>query len=262
MLPRGYCHSQTPEPLLDPDRLKVIWFEEGNGAALIEQSVENKSQTLAVIPPWSGVDGFAGYAAGCCAESVLCWPLPDNPKLQQRIDQAEEFWHSFSGAADPFLQLQQSLLQAYNQYWNTEPIQYYAINGEQFPPRGLAHYRLDNCQILTTIAMSLCPQPMVELQVENPGHYRRVELAIHLHADMDSEQVQTVASRMSGLASYPWRNFTWLGHGHTLDFANVLPNVDKIRLTHDVADTASQMLQLPKFRSDRINLLWLDPMPE
>ena len=259
MLPRAYCKSPAPGQLPDSSQLRIVWLEEGNGAAMIEQTSENCLQTLVIIPPWSGVDGFSGYAAECCAESPLCWPMPDNPNLRQRIERADEFWQSFSSSKNLFSQLQQSILQAFNRHWQTEPVQYYSINGDQFPPRGLAHYRLDDCQVLTTIAMSLCPQPMVEMQVDHPARYRRIELAVKLDRQLAEDQLQGITQKLSSLASYPWSNFSWFGHGHTVMLEGVFPGVKQVTLNHDSVIHQAKSVSLPEFRGDQVNLLWLTP---
>jgi len=59
LLPRNDCLDPTLLKLPESGELEIVWFEEGNGAALIETELENKTRnTIAVIPPWSGVDGF------------------------------------------------------------------------------------------------------------------------------------------------------------------------------------------------------------
>jgi len=136
LLPRTCCKQTKPEPMLDPDRLEIVWFEEGNGAALrYKQSDRADVETLAVIPPWSGLEGFHGYAAGCVAESPLCWPMPDNPKLQQRIEAAAEFWTACQSNEHPFTRLQPEILTAYDQAFgsarekSSEQGSYFSIDG-------------------------------------------------------------------------------------------------------------------------------------
>ena len=92
MLPRNLCIHREGQTLPKSEDLRVVWFEEGNGAALIESLPGKDPVILAVIPPWSGLEGFHGYAHECAVESPLCWPMPDNPKLRQRIENAEQFW--------------------------------------------------------------------------------------------------------------------------------------------------------------------------
>ena len=264
MLPRTHCKSVQPGRLPQPDDLKIVWFEEGNGVALLERrDVREQFETLAVIPPWSGMDNFVGYAAECASESPLCWPLPSNPKLKDRIDRADEFWNSFRSKPDPFATLQSAILESYRARWSTDSIgdpTYYSIDGGRFPPRGMVHYRTAQHHVLATVAMSLCPQPLVELFVENPRNARRIELAIEIGQDTSDEILDNARQTLSRLAGYPWNEFTWLGHGHTCQFAGVLPNVETVRLVNDVELNGENAVEFSTFRSDPIQLLWLQPL--
>ena len=182
MMPRNDCIDPERHRVPKADDLEIVWFEEGNGAALIERDpLTNESQTICVIPPWSGVEGFHGYAANCAHETQLAWPMPKNPSLQKRIDLAREFWRSFMPESSPFTQLQPILLQAYDEHFGKENQQnYYSLDGGKFPQRGLVHYRCESETVLLTVAMSMCPQPAVEMFVDEPPEYRRVELGVRL----------------------------------------------------------------------------------
>jgi hypothetical protein len=285
MLPRTHTKSNDAGTLPCTENLKIVWLEEGNGAALIETSKATEStrelateKLIAVIPPWSGLDGFHGYAADCAAEGPLCWPLPDNPNLLQRIERASEFWASFAHRPDPFEWLQPEILKHYQNHFLTpadsvesatnkrqnrvtnDIEQYYSIGGDNFPPRGLIHYQTSTHQILATVAMSICPQPMVELFTETPRQFRRIELAIKINPNATTRTLETAISRLSGLANYPWRHNSWLGHGHSCPFAGVFPDQPSVLLVHDKQRYPQRPIQLPTFREDPINLLWLVPI--
>ncbi len=285
LLPRTHCTSTDPGSLPVPDELRIVWFEEGNGAALVEQKPGAEPETLAVIPPWSGMEGFHGYARDCAAESPLCWPLPSNPNLQHRIDRAAEFWSGFSATPDPFTVLQTEILKAYENHFvratsNTsgrddalltrsenEPAEptmiqpeYWAIDGGRFPPRGLAHYRTPRGDVLATVAMSLCPQPTVELFSQAPSQDRRIEIAIQLPPDTPPDEIERVAARISSLSAYPWQQFSWFGSGHSCDFLNVLPGSTTALFVHDRIRNPQSQIEMPVFRGDPIKLLWLIPL--
>ncbi len=270
MLPKTCCQSSKPEPMLDPDQLEIVWFEEGNGAALrLKRTDSGAAETLAVIPPWSGLEGFHGYATGCVAESPLCWPMPDNPKLHQRIEAAAAFWSACESYDRPFATLQPKTLAAYRQVFtdseSDEPDagQYFSIDGGQFPPRGLIHF--ESTGVIATVGLSLCPQPAVELFVDDPTNYRRIELAIQLPPEQmpDPELVDSVSRQISSLAAYPWRNLTWLGPGHTCRLSGVQSDSQLALLVPDIQKStaiAAPSVSLEKFRDDPVNLLWLVPI--
>ena len=277
MLPRTHCVDTNPGSIPVAENLEIVWLEEGNGAALIENLPDSpEPKTLAIIPPWSGLEGFHGYASECAMESPLCWPMPDNPRLQQRIESAKEFWNQFEPenlgpefdnqtySDAPFVGLQQELLKCYDDHFLNEPNQsaavdkkYFAIDGGKFPPRGMIQYLTDDSLVLLTVGMSLCPQPAVEIFSDTPKEQRRIELGIRIDG---KKQIQfareNVGAQLSGLAAYPWQNFTWLGAGHTCDFSDVIPGYTGAILTVD------DQPKLPRFREDPVTLLWLVPKSE
>lgn len=287
MLPRTQCIHRDAQPIPQSEQLSVVWLEEGNGAALIESLPDCAPVTLAVIPPWSGIDGFHGYSSQCAIESPLCWPMPDHPGLNERIERAFEFWQRWgtnsgdppnnetggpSPGPDPFAELQPEILRALDaKFCAAEPAparKYYSIDGGQFPPRGLVRYQTSNEVLLATVGMSICPQPAVELFTDDPINYRRIELAIRLQFPEDSSNdsidivIESVAKQLSGLASHPWKNFTWLGPGHTCPLHNAAPNCESALLARDqfVSVSEKDRVRFPKFRNDPINLLWLIPI--
>lgn len=270
LLPRTCCKQTKPEPMLNADQLEVVWFEEGNGAALRRTgTADSQPETLAVIPPWSGLEGFHGYAASCIAESPLCWPMPDNPKLQQRIEAAAEFWAACNSDSHPFASLQPKVLAAYDQAFGTSETtapsegNYFSIDGGNFPPRGLVQF--ESAGVIATVGLSLCSQPAVELFSEEPSQQRRIELAIRLSPNQmaDSDFVDSVSKQISGLAAYPWRNLTWLGAGHTCGLSGVLAESSSALLVPDrqfASANQQSPVELPAFRNDPVNLLWLVPI--
>lgn len=215
VLPRLHCHTNQPGSVPQSDQLHVVWFTEGNAAALFE-----RDKLLAVIPPWSGMEGFHGYARDCASENEICWPLPDSPTLQERIARAASCWEAWRSGR-PFLKLQPQQLLRYEQRFGPSD-QYFAIDGEKFPPRGLGVFRDATAVTLATVGLSLTPQPNVELVVENPITQRRIELALRIPLIdgglIEGERLQRLAGQLSGLAAMPWRSWTWLGQQHTCEF--------------------------------------------
>jgi len=273
LLPRTHARFSDPQPLPNPESLNVVWFEEGNGAALCEDK-----KVLAVIPPWSGMEGFHGYAADCVAESPVCWPMPAGASdpLFRRINAAREFWKSFEpdSGSDYFKLLQTELLNTFATRFGPHEA-YFAIDGENFPPKGLARFRDQKNITLLTVALSLCPQPNVELFAERPSDLRRIELGIRLPGGTDDSELDTVQQSLSRIASYPWRNLAWIGHGDTInwlpgrtlgeypaDFALVVS--DSVWQTrgseNDAGPSPAPEFNMPQFRDDPVSLLWLLPI--
>ena len=66
-----YCRHSGPYVTLDVAGLRVVWFEEGHGAALLDEE-----GMFAIIPPWSGMGGFDGYARDCIGEGPVARHAP------------------------------------------------------------------------------------------------------------------------------------------------------------------------------------------
>ena len=69
-------------PENDPPPLPL---PEGNAAALYEGGV-----LLAIIPPWSGTNGFHGYARDSIGEGPVAWEIGTHNALIGRLHEAEE----------------------------------------------------------------------------------------------------------------------------------------------------------------------------
>jgi len=264
MLPRTHCVDPTAQPLPREEALHVIWLEEGNGAVLLEES-----EPIAFIPPWSGADGFHGYAKECAAESPICWPMPARDQMHQRFARAAEFWLSFQDEKqNPFQTLQSRLLEILDtRFGDSQPGNYFSIDGGRFPPRGLSVYARPGRIVATTIGMSLCPQPGVELQCESPGPLRRIELGLKFETERSADDLQNIWQALSGLAAYPWQRQTWLGPGHTVPldaFSSLLGESCQYALLlpdGEPGEAAARPL-LPSFRGDPVTLLWLVPLTD
>ena len=279
MLPRYDCADPQLTRLPTADSLEVVWLEEGNGAALFELPVNGSAfqqpELIAVIPPWSGLDGFHGYAANCINETSVCWPMPDNPLLTQRIDAAREFWQSWGGAApdaegtsvgpSPFAIQQPQVLANYRKRFGIDfgEEKYYAVQGDQFPPRGLLHHRTDHLEVIATAGMSVCPQPAVEMFVDDPANFRRIELALVLPRQKDLDSLKPVLEQLSGLSGYPWKELAWFRDGHTCGFK--FGEYSALLLLDDTIGSRLAGVQadaLPDFRGDAVKLLWMLPMTD
>ena len=273
-LPRTHCKQPIGLPVPEPESLHVVWFEEGNGAALCEQveAPDNPNvrelKPLAVIPPWSGMEGFHGYATECASQSPICWPMPagDSNPLLDRIDAARQFWQDFfDESTEPFNIQQPELLKVYESHFG-EVEKYFAIDGGQFPPRGLARFRTPEHIVLITVAMSLCPMPNVELHVDQPRWHRRIELGLKLPLATSEESLDKIQRRLSSLAAFPWNRLSWLGQGHTIDFiaGETIGNrpADFVVMASDsfLAERHGTQIELPDFRNDPVNLLWMLPI--
>lgn len=273
VLPRTHTVRRNGLPQLAAESLRVVWFEEGNAAALIESdAADHVKNVLALIPPWSGRDGFHGYATECAAENEVCWPMPKNEMLQLRIANANNFWRSFESQLPPFAKLQPAQLNYYQNRFaestkleatDAPPQNYFSIDGNKFPPRGMVQIDRSDSTVLLTVGMALLPQPMVELATNEPSRFRRIELGLKIPREVATDLVVNEArKKISQLAAYPWSHLTWLGSGHSCSFSGVFQDREHAMLIDDALVRNDSSDGMPRFRDDPVNLLWLAPVSQ
>lgn len=258
MLPARYCAAPNGGKRLSADALDIVWAEEGDAAALRENG-----EILAIIPSWSGTNGFHGYARDCTQESPLCWPLgaPATNEQFARYARALDYWRAWDEGDGPWPQFQTSMCEEFERTFGKRS-NYYLIDGGQWPPKALLRIPRSREVILSTLGMALRPQPTVELCFDDPALHRRVELGACLPPGLADESIKRVAAYLSGQSCYPWAHFTFLGSGHTMPSdvfaelsAGALPFV---LLTHELPAISTP--SLPRFRGDPVRLLWMTPI--
>ena len=251
LLPRVHLVPQADMVKPDPTALRILWFAEGNGAYLmLEQDV------LAVIPPWSGQAGFHGYARDCASENLVCSPLPPADALRQSVHRDERFWESWKSGL-VFQQAQPQILKTYATVFG-ELVQYYAIEGGRFPPRGVACFRNPRGWVAATVGMSLCPQPNAPAKEQHdPLAPSWIEIAWRFAGDASADELTPFVQVLSGVSQLPWTRFTWLGPGQTVQVAGSDSPHKQFRiLAHGLQPEAGQ-LTLPAFFEQPVELLWL-----
>jgi len=260
LLPAKFCAHPRGAPLLDPTRLKIVWFEQGDGAALLDCD-----NILAIIPGWSGQGGFHGYARACIADSPLCSPLgtPDTNVLFARIERAKEFWRSWDD--NPWPAYADAQISAYHAALGLHT-KYFAINGGKWPPKALVRFDRPDAIIFTTVGVSLRPMPRVEMSVEDPGPVQRIELAMGIDPRLaDASALQRIGQYISGKSSYPWKHYTFFGDGHTLPCDSIPKGPSGTAFTSVLfvrGPHGSPVILLPAYRGDPVNLLWMVPITQ
>jgi hypothetical protein len=250
--PKAHCRHPQGLPLPSKEQLRVVWLPEGNGAALYEGG-----ELLAIIPPWSGMNGFNGYARDSVGEGPVAWEIGPQNVLVGRFRQAESYWRQWEDG-NPWPALQDALLSAIEKTLGRHT-NYYAIDGGQWPPKAIVRIPRPDSIVLLTIGVCVRPQPEVEAATEHPELLRRIELGVVLPARWPDDAVKRFASYMSAQSGLPWSKYTWLGPGHTIPcdswqnrsfaFASLQPN-------HPAAPTPT----LEPHFGDPVNILWFVPI--
>ncbi|MDH2430113.1 suppressor of fused domain protein [Sphaerisporangium sp. TRM90804] len=252
------AHTRVPEGTapITAGELEVLWFEEGDGAALYRNG-----ELLAVIPGWSDLEhGMPGYARDAVGESPLAWSLQEALEgLAPRIAKARSYWEWRGGdsAWPSFQQFVMSHLDVRvggaGRYWD--------LGADHLPTVGVTERPKDGYTVLSTVGMSCQRMPTVEQYIERPDTYARVELAVATRGE------PTDAARLFlWLARYPWRSVTWLGHGHTARWYDE-PASFPLGAGYDgvlMLDTVPGLPDLSgfAFSGDEVRWLWLVPVTE
>ncbi|GII80521.1 hypothetical protein Sru01_55030 [Sphaerisporangium rufum] len=205
LMPAGGTRFPGGTPPFTAAELTVLWFEEGDGAALYQNG-----ELLAVIPGWAHPErGMPGYARDAVGESPLAWPLAEAMEgLAPRIATARSYWEwrDGEGAWPSFQQFAMSHLDARlgpaGRYWD--------IAGRRLPAVGITERPRDGHTVLSTVGMSCQRMPTVEQYAERPELLARIELAVATRGEGAE-----AARLFLWLARYPWHSVTWLGEGHT-----------------------------------------------
>jgi hypothetical protein len=259
MMPERHCAHPGGVPMPVPESLSVVWSEEGDGAALYEDGI-----LLAVIPGWSGQNGFHGYARDCKGQGPIAWALGDREAnvLFERYVRAAQYWAQWDdenfwpGYCDGLLSRIENVYGPHHRY--------FAIDGQQWPPKCLTVFQRDHKLAMITVGVSIRPQPRVELQMPDPEKYRRLKLGVCTDATLPEDHLKRIASYVSGQTSLPWSMNTWLGAGHTIP-SDVFADLSGGRLPYALLSSTHPVVppvQLPQFRGDEVNLLWMIPISE
>ncbi|MDF5752728.1 suppressor of fused domain protein [Spongiactinospora sp. TRM90649] len=206
VMPRA--NTRHPEGRRHLGTLSVLWFEEGDGAALYEGN-----ELLAVIPGWADMTrGMPGYSRDAIGETSFAWGLDEAMEgLSPRVTKAAAYWQwrTADGAWPSFQQFVLGHLDVRvgtaGRYWD--------ISGERLPTVGISERPPERDRahtVLSTVGMSCQRMPTVEQYIDRPEAYARVELALATRGD-----AREAARLFLWLAQYPWHSVTWLGHGHS-----------------------------------------------
>ncbi|MFC6878942.1 suppressor of fused domain protein [Actinomadura yumaensis] len=214
LLPASHVRFPEGRKELDESALEVVWFEEGDGVAILESG-----DPICVIPGWSDMSrGIPGYSRDVTAQSPFAFPLEDELKdFLPRIEHSREHWEACR-ADGSWADFQQSVLGHLLQrlgpgghYWHDVGRQLPGGRGGGVPTVGVTERpaRGDRSfTVLSTVGMSRQRMPTVELYEDDVAPHSRIELAV-----ATSLPSQRAGSIFPWLAQYPWRSVTWFAPG-------------------------------------------------
>ncbi|MFD2941188.1 suppressor of fused domain protein [Flavobacterium notoginsengisoli] len=255
MLTKEFCKFPEGQGRLSEKNLEIVWLEEGDGAALLENG-----EILCVIPSWGCDGGFYGYARDCTGEGSFAWELSEDNEMRKRVKNAVSFIKTWDKEENPFQSLQPKILNYYAEIFG-ESEKYYAIDNSEWPPKGLYVYEGKEKIVFATVAVSLRPQPKIEMYYEVPDKVNRIELGIILKSGLTNEQINNVASLISGITTIPWDYITFLAEGHTVEFQTGISEKFKYAVLTNKLKLLPQ-INLPAFGNSETNFLWIVPVSD
>lgn len=248
LMPMAHTKHPKGRKALDPRLLEVVWFEEGDGVALLEAD-----KPLCVIPGWSDIGrGMAGYSRDALGQTPFARSLDEAaPGLNPRIRQARNFWEWQRGQAG-WAEFQQGVLgHLLNRlgpggyWWSDVAGQLPRIGVSERPSTSGRPYT-----VLSTVGMSRqrmpAPYPETAAGAEDSGRSgteSRPDAAggyapgtgtsrrgtvpklppetKHQHGRVELALATTMPSQRAGtifrwLGPLPWHEVNWLGPGHIL----------------------------------------------
>src|SRR5215471_10858535 len=89
LMPAARTKHPRGRPPLDAATLQALWFEEGDGVAILERGT-----LLAVIPGWADMRrGMPGYSRDVIGQTPFGWALDDALEgLGPRVERAKDYW--------------------------------------------------------------------------------------------------------------------------------------------------------------------------
>jgi len=240
---------------LDDASLSIQWFEEGDAAAIL-----SGDKILAVIPCFSGYNGFPGYSVYAKGTGPFAWELKGAyQRFEDEVNRAKAFWDSFEDK-EYWSRTQDFHFKVLNSFFGKEE-KYFAIDGGHFPPKALVQGRKGNVVYGITLGVSMIPMPKVEMSYQDEYRdFRRMELGFACNQKHEA-LLNPFFSTMSGLASYPWRAQTFLGHGHTIPFKNI-KGLDYLLFLNDRKLNIADSPKYGDYMGEKVNLLWIVPITQ
>ncbi len=241
---------------LDADKLKIVWFEEGNAAALLSEE-----ELLCVIPCWSGYQGFHGYSRYADGMAPCAWGLADAlGTIGPRVARSQAFWDWFEYEPEYWKITQKTHMDALENFFG--PCQnYYAIDNEEFPPKALVRGGRDGVVYGITAGVSLIPMPGIELyDSQDYRTDRRMELGFAV-VEQHEGLCNQMFSYLAAASAYPWQEETFFAHGHTVPY-NRIEGFAAVLFVNPRMVPGLEMPDYKPCMEDPVNLLWVVPITE
>ncbi|MFV2198904.1 suppressor of fused domain protein [Nocardiopsis sp. LOL_012] len=265
LMPEAYTKHPQGLPRFDPSALRAVWFEEGDGVALVDDQ-----GLLAVIPGWAEADsGLPGYAREAVGRSAYAWELDSvRGHLWPRVVHAEAYW-DWRRAAGAWRGVQRTVLGHLNRrvgepghYWDVSDGHPPLLRLSERPPTAERPFT-----VLSTVGMCGQRMPTLDRYMADTSRHARVELA--LATTMPAHRAARI---FRWIGAFPWRAVTWFGTGHTVKWLDnpedraMRGEAGAVLLLEDPSALAAGSGQDPPdlsgltFQGDPVRWLWIVPI--
>ena len=254
MMPARFVTHDANGITPDPDALEIVWFEEGESAALLENG-----RLLAVIPAWSGMKDFHGYCRYAKGTAPFAWEMTQAEQtLTARTDKSRQFWALFEDQ-DCWGKVQDFHKNIIEDFYGPHT-QYYKLDGGYFPPRGLMEGEKDSVVYGFTLGISLFRQPVIELYEENSDDICRIEFGFAAEKACSGIKQEAYQCFMT-LAEHMHKDMIFFMHGHT----NTWSKLESYGFHAFFLLNTRQLPQIAApvygtFRGEPVNLIWAVPV--
>lgn len=258
-LPIKYLSKDCVTSPINSDELELLWLPEGDGVILLENGAY-----LAFIPSWSGINGLGSYARDCQGKSPLCWEINDSQYIENKIKTAKNYWSKWYQNESPWRTYQPAIIGQYENILGAHT-KYYAIDNNQWPPKAVVRFDLEECIYLLTVGISLRPQPLVDIYFKQPEHIRRFELGACFSKDVSDSDIVAFTKYISRTAKIPWNASTFFSEGYTVECNTFIRSTRLNKYSSILLHSnpkGSPNIDLEDIDGDRVNLLWAMPISE
>jgi hypothetical protein len=252
-MPKKYCtDSAYINDFEKHGNWELQWGLDQNSIA-----VYFKGKIIAIMPEWSGVNGFDGYSLGVSTETPLAWELTNDNIQINRFLKEKKFLDSWS--EERWLTHQESILEKYAFFFSGKT-KYFAADGGKWPPLGIHYCNTGKVELMATVGMSQLPMPVFGMPYEEPKEFRRIELALLCRPLSD---FKPLAQYLSAQATYPWYFGSHFDHGHTIP-CEQLKEIGSRASFAAIINDASFLpnITMPSFEGDSVRLLYMLPIHE
>lgn len=235
------------------DNWELQWGLDQNSIA-----VWYKGDIISIMPEWSGFKGVFGYSTGTDYETALAWPLNQENEQKHRFVKEKEFLNNWT--EDVWLNHQKSLLERYDSSFEGQT-RYFAIDGGNWPPKGMKYISKGNLHSLFTVGVSILSMPSFGMNYEEDVEdFRRIELSIIFEGGND---FTALGKYLSAQSSYPWHWGTHFDNGHTIP-CKELRDLGSQMSFMALIEEASFLpkIDLPNFQNNKTRLLYMIPIYE